>query len=563
MADTVQQIKDRLNIVDVVSQYVKLDRAGVNMRARCPFHAEKTPSFIVSPDRGTYHCFGCNVGGDMFSFVEAIEGVDFKGALKILADKAGVELVYAKGEKKDDKDRLFEVMEAATIFYQNALTDDAKKYLNDRGVEDGTVRAFRLGWAGDAWSDLADSLLRKKFTEKELIDAGLAKKGEKGGLTDKFRNRIMFPIFDTAGRVVAFSGRTFGEKAHPDAPKYLNSPETQLFHKSKILYGFDRAKQSIRKHNFAVLVEGQVDLVLSHQAGWGNTVAVSGTAFTVEHANLLKRMSENLVIALDADQAGFKAATRSARAALQAGMQVKVAQLPAGGDPADLISKEGAEAWRTVIRGAKDIITFLLDVLAVHAKDAMQLRRSVETIVLPFLADIQSPIAREQYENEIAAKLGVSIDAVRATVAKTPQPAPPPAHVPTVTRQADAPNRIKQAYGLLLWQESLQKPVIDTDAYARELEGAIGEEVMGEFRRMSIGDKETLRFISEALHAKNANLQRSANTLLSILRKDRLQAELSAATDKLRDAESQGDEKVVEALAEEIRTLTTVIAKMA
>ena len=241
MADTVQQIKDRLNIVDVVSQYVKLDRAGMNMRARCPFHAEKTPSFIVSPDRGTYHCFGCAAGGDMFSFVEAIEGVDFKGALKILADRAGVELVYAKGEKKDDKDRLFEAIEAATIFYQSALTDEAKKYLKDRGVEDGTMRGFRLGWAGDAWSDLCDSLLRKKFTEKEILDAGLAKKGEKGGLTDKFRNRIMFPIMDTAGRVVAFSGRTFGEKAHPDAPKYLNSPETALFHKSKILYGFDRA----------------------------------------------------------------------------------------------------------------------------------------------------------------------------------------------------------------------------------------------------------------------------------------------------------------------------------
>ena len=291
-------------------------------------------------------------------------------------------------------------------------------------------------------------------------------------------------------------------------------------------------------------------------------MAVSGTAFTVEHAQLLKRMSENLVIALDADQAGFKAATRSARAALQAGMQVKVAQLPQGSDPADLISKEGAEAWRTVIRSAKDIITFLLDVLAAHAKDAMQLRRSVETIVLPFLADIQSPIAREQYENEIAAKLGVSIEAVRATVAKTPQPAPPSVSVQTVTRQSDSPNRIKQAYGLLLWQESLQKPVIDTDAYARELEGAIGEELMGEFRQMSMTEKETLRFLSEALHAKNANLQRSANTLLSILRKDRLQAELGIATDKLRDAESQGDETVVEKLTEEVRTLTTVIAKM-
>ena len=564
MADTVQQVKDRLNITDVVSGYVKLERAGQNMRARCPFHAEKTPSFIVSPDRGPYHCFGCGVGGDIFPFVIRSR-VDFKGALKMLAEKAGVELVYSKGEKKDDKDRLFEAMEAATIFYQTKLTDEAKKYLNDRSVSEGSMTAFRLGYAGDGWSELSDHLARKKFSEKEIVDAGLAKKGEKGGLTDKFRKRIMFPIADTAGRIVAFSGRTFGEKAHPDAPKYLNSPETILYHKSRILYGFDRAKQMIRKHNFAVLVEGQVDLVLSHQAGWGNTVAVSGTAFTAEHAALIKRMSENLVIALDADQAGFKAATRSARAALLSGLQVKVAQLPQGSDPADLISKEGAEAWRAVIRGAKDIITFLLDVLEGHAKDAMQLRRAVETIVLPFLTDVQSPIAREQYEKEIAKRLGVSEAAVRASASKVPQPVRPadPIREPAASNGVSAaPGRIKQAYGFLLWQESLKKPLIDTETFTRELEGAIGSEVAAELRHMPLPDKETLRFFSEHLHAKNSNLQRSANTLLAVLRRDRLQIELQATTEAMREAEARGDKKDVERLAEEARTLTTVIAKM-
>ena len=560
MVDTVQQIKDRLNIVDVVSQYVKLDRAGQNMRARCPFHAERTPSFMVSPDRGTYHCFGCGVGGDIFTFVQAIEGVDFKGALKILADKAGVELVYARGEKKDDKDKLFEALEAATIFYQSKLDADAKKYLKGRGVSDGTISAFRLGYAGDAWSELSDHLRRKKFTEKDIVDAGLAKKGDKG-LTDKFRNRIMFPIADTAGRVVAFSGRTFGEKAHPDAPKYLNSPETALYHKSKILYGFDRAKQSIRKHNFAVLVEGQMDLILSHQSGWSNTVAVSGTAFTVEHAALIKRMSENLVIALDPDEAGFKAASRAARAALQQSMNVKVAQLPQGLDPADLIVKEGNDAWRSHIRTAKDIITFLLDVLEEKSKDAAQLRRAVESIVLPFLTDVQSPIAKEQYEIEIAKRLGVSEGAVRQAEAKVPK-APEPVVKTDNIRPADAPNRVKQAYGLLLWQESLKKPELDTEIYARELEGAIGKEAFDELRRMPLDVKETLRFFAEHLHMKNGALKRSAQTLLAILRRDRLQAELQITTEALRVAEANGDEKTVEKLAEEARTLTSVIAKM-
>ena len=422
MADTVQQIKDRLGIVDVVSQYVKLERAGSTLRARCPFHAEKTPSFFVSPERGTYHCFGCGVGGDIFSFVEAVEGLDFKGALKVLAEKAGVELVYERGGKqeKDERGRLFELLETATLFYISQLNDEAKKYLKERGLSADTAKAFRLGLATDSWSALSDHLKQKKFSEKEMLDAGVAKKNERGGMTDKFRNRIMFPIADSAGRVVGFSGRIFGEKASPEAPKYLNSPETPLFHKSRILYGFDRAKQSLRKLGCAVLVEGQVDLLASHQAGWENTVAVSGTAFTTEHAALIRRMTDNLVLALDADEAGIKAASRAARAALQGGLNVKVARLPSGLDPADLILKEGSEAWKKAIRDSKDVITFLLDVLQEHAKNADAFRRTVEAVVLPFLADVQSPIAREQHLREIAKRLGVSEQAVGDALAKVP-----------------------------------------------------------------------------------------------------------------------------------------------
>src|SRR6185369_12734917 len=219
MADNVQQIKDRLSIVEVVGSYVKLERAGTSMRARCPFHAEKTPSFHVSPERGTYHCFGCGVGGDMFSFVEAIEGLDFKGALKVLAEKAGVEIVYERGgkEKKDERERLFELLETATIFYTSRLSDAAKKYLKERGLKEETIQAFRVGQAGDSWSELSDFLKLKKYTDKELLDEGVAKKNERGSLTDKFRNRIMFPIADSAGRIVGFSGRIFGEKASPEA----------------------------------------------------------------------------------------------------------------------------------------------------------------------------------------------------------------------------------------------------------------------------------------------------------------------------------------------------------
>lgn len=561
MSDTVQQIKDRLSITDVVSGYVKLERAGQNMRARCPFHAERTPSFIVSPDRGTYHCFGCGVGGDMFSFIEAIEGVDFKGALKMLAERAGVELVYSQGEKKDDKDRLFEAMEAATLFFQSKLDTEAKDYLTKRGVEIGTMNAFRVGYVGDAWSELSDHLKNKKFSDKEIVDAGLAKKGDKG-LTDKFRNRIMFPIADTAGRIVAFSGRTFGKDAHPDAPKYLNSPETPLFIKSRILYGFDRAKQTIRKHNFSILVEGQLDLLMSHQAGWANTVAVSGTAFTNEHAALLKRMSDNLVIALDADAAGFKAAARAARSALQMGMHVKVAQLPDDLDPADLILKDGPDAWRERIREAKDIITFLLDVLEKHSKAKDAFRRSVEGVVLPFLVDVQSPIAREQYQKEIAKRLGVSESAVREAASKVPKTEAPTVAEEAKARPAETPGRVRQAYGLLIWQESLKKPELDTESYARGLEEAIGNDRMEKLRELASEDKEKLRFMAEQLHGANGSLTRDAMTILHTLTRERLQEELQETTEELKAAEDADDQGLIAVLSERSRVLMGEIAKI-
>ncbi len=561
MSDTVQQVKDRLGIVEVVGGYVKLERAGLNLKARCPFHAEKSPSFMVSPERGTYHCFGCGVGGDIFSFVEAIEGLDFKGALKVLAERAGVEVVYsgrARGED-DATDRLFLVLEAAALFYAARLTPAASGYLRERGLTEATISAFRIGWAGNAWDELAKHLGAKGFGEKELVDAGLAKKNERGGLTDKFRNRIMFPLADSAGRIVAFSGRTFGPDASPEAPKYLNSPETPVFKKSRVLYGFDKAKLAMRKLNCAVLVEGQVDLVMSHQAGWANTVAVSGTAFTEVHAALVKRMTENLVIALDADEAGIKAAARSARAALQMGLNVKVAQLPAGLDPADLILKEGPDAWKAAIRDAKDIVAFLLDVLAERMPQQDRLRRAVETAVLPFVRDVQSPIAREQYLQLIAARLNVSTSAVGAALEQVPV-APPQSREHGAPREPRESSRLKQLYGILLWQESLAKPSIDCPA----LRDALGPEFAagGALAGIADAEREHLVFVAERIYGPDRSPREDVASLLTTLRKEKLSAELEDVTAALRVAEAAQDGEEAARLLERSRVLTTEIAKL-
>jgi DNA primase len=567
--DTAQQIKDKVSIVDVVSQYVKLERSGSSLRARCPFHAEKTASFFVSADRGTYHCFGCGVGGDIFSFVEAIEGLDFKGALKVLAEKAGVEIEYRHGkgkEERDERDRLFELMEAAAIFYSSRLTDEAKNYLKERGLSEATTRAFRIGWASKEWTGCSDYLKSKQFTEKEILDGGLAKKGERGLLTDKFRNRIMFPIADPAGRVVAFSGRIFGEDASPEAPKYLNSPETPLFHKSSILYGMDRAKVAMRKHNFAVLVEGQMDLLASHQAGWTNTVAVSGTAFTPEHASLLRRMTENLVIALDADAAGIKAAGKAARAGLQGGLNVKVARLAGAKDPADLIKEKGKDAWSESIRDAKDIITFLLDVLEEHSKGPDWLGRSVETVVLPYLNDVRSPIAREQYIKEIAKRLGVSAGAVTEALAKVPrEPGQAPRQAQAEPPRSDthhSENRVRQAFSVLLWQRSLKEPTLDVVQFEADLEKVAGKEAVSELKKMPEDAMEELRFSAESLYGTSMNLPREVEPLLQVIHRERLKSELESINMALRKAEIAEDEKEIERLSGVSKVLTTRIAQL-
>ena len=607
--DTVRQVKDKLSIVDVVSQYVKLERAGGALRARCPFHSERTPSFFVSPDRGTYHCFGCNVGGDIFSFVEQIEGLDFKGALKILAEKAGVPLVYEKKGERDSRERLFELLETATISYVSNLNDSAREYLHKRGINDETIKSFRVGLAGESWSDTSNYLRGKNFSEKEILDAGLAKRGERG-LFDRFRSRIIFPIADSAGRIVGFSGRIFpgttspsdlatGQVARTDnsfeAPKYLNSPETPLFHKSKILYAYDRAKQAIRKHNCAVLVEGQLDLLASHQAGWGNTVAVSGTAFTGEHAVLINRMTDNLVIALDADEAGIKAAGRAARSALRAGLNVKVARLPEGKDPADLILESGKDAWSTAIRDAKDIIMFLLDVLYEHTtvveqsslrgaagKDGKgppspkasagqsklekeRFRKAVETIVLPFLADVQSPIARDQYVREIANRLGVSEKAVLDSLAGVPRDSTSEISADGVQAKpafAERYGRAKQAFSLLLWQESIVKSQLEVKEYTKDFENAIGADAYKILRTLPESEQEALRFSAENMYGKSSGVKREAQALLDALLGDRLGVELAKATVALKDAEREGNEPAVAELMHVCKLLTTQIAQL-
>lgn len=420
--DAVQQIKDRLNIIDVVSPYVELARAGRHFKGRCPFHQEKSPSFHVSPERGTFHCFGCSVGGDIFSFTEMIEGVDFKEALKILAGKANVELVPENPQKKTERDELFAVIEAATAFYEIGLTSsvDARTYLERRGVTAETIKKWRIGYAPGpplaGWRELKTHLGTLGFKSGVMLRAGLIKSSESGKEEfDVFRDRVMFPMSEQNGKIVAFSGRILSKDS--EAPKYVNSPETELYHKSELLYGYDRAKHGIRNLGFWLLVEGQFDVVMSHQAGYTNTVAVSGTAFTLHQAQLLERLSSKVVLALDSDKAGIAAMKRAADMLLRRGIDVKVAAMPDGADPADMILAD-PKSFKTAIGKSTHVIEFLLAHLRKTVDDDRTFKLRAREEIVPFVTLIPNHIDQEHFEKIIADSLGTTKDAVHFEVTR-------------------------------------------------------------------------------------------------------------------------------------------------
>ncbi|MDB5188886.1 MAG: dnaG [Candidatus Nomurabacteria bacterium] len=401
----IEQIKHRLPITEVLSTYITLEPSGTQFKARCPFHNEKTASFSVSPERGLYYCFGCGAKGDILNFVQEFEGLDFKGALKVLADRAGIPLT-AQYDTAEPTDSVYDALEQAARKYQALLkkNPEAVEYLKKRGVMEETIEQFRIGYAPMEWRTIAGGLDEKNHGYYER--AGLIKKTEKG-YYDRFRGRIIFPLTDSSGRIVAFSGRMFPDTE--EGPKYLNSPETEVFQKSRVLFGFDKAKIAIKKHNFAILVEGQMDLVLSHQAGFKNTVATSGTAVSETtigdssaQLSVIARLTPNLFLAFDGDSAGQKAMERAALVTLSMGMNPKVVALPEGVDPADFIIANGTDSWKELLKHGEHFILHTLHVLQKSALSAHQLKQSIRQKLFPFLARVQSSIERNMYLNTIA-----------------------------------------------------------------------------------------------------------------------------------------------------------------
>lgn len=571
MSDSVQQIKDRLSILDVISPYVELHRAGKNFKGKSPFTAEKTPSFYVSPDRGMYYCFSTSQGGDMFSFVQVMEGVDFKEALKILAAKAGVELVVEDPRKKTERERFYAALHDATLYYADELEKEkeAKDYLENRGVTKQTLQKWQIGFAPGppkhGWRMVKEHLDKKGYTKEELFKVGLIKgtEGDKEPF-DVFRDRIMFPLFDQNGKVVAFSGRILSKDT--EAPKYVNSPETELYKKSELLYGYDKAKQGIRQFNFSLIVEGQFDVVMAHQAGYTNTVAVSGTALTLHHVQLLERLSDRVVLALDADRAGIAAMRRAAELMLKRGVDVKVAEMPLGKDPADIIREDAAE-FKHIVGKSVHVIEFLLHVVCREETDERSLKRRTRAEVLPFLLLLPDRIDQEHFVGVVAKAIHSTTDAVRFELDRLREetkqgPLPHNEIVDQVVKNAgDKPDSLRSARIFLEGATAVvpEKISIFIKKEMSRLLESEPEEPIGESELAGV------TFTLEQQFAKLPELaiEEEVISRLNHFKKSLIRRQLTAHRQLLDEAQSSGNDELLMATLQAIKTHETQLREAA
>jgi DNA primase len=437
MGTDLEEIKNRLNIVDVLGEYLRLSKTGTNYRALCPFHNEKSPSFMVSEEKQIWHCFGCQKGGDIFSFVMEMEGLEFRDALRQLAEKAGVELKKVAPGMVEKKNRTLEILELATKFYEIQLWKGAGKekimnYLKERGLTEESIKLFRLGYAPSGWRNVLSFLLNRGYDVGEIMQTGLLvqkanqESGDKTQDTrhktqdtryDRFRDRIIFPICDYSGRVLGYSARVAPGGDESQA-KYVNSPETEVYHKGKALYGIDKAKGEIKQKDFALLVEGNMDVIAANQAGIKNVVAVSGTALTPTQLDILKRYTKNLKMLFDMDVAGEAATKKSLKLALEKNISVSIVELPFGKDAADVAGRD-PDKLRQAIAKSKSAMQYLYDkAFGVFDKNTAEGKKKISEALLEMLSSLSSEVEKSHWVRKLSQGLDIAESALTAELKK-------------------------------------------------------------------------------------------------------------------------------------------------
>ncbi|MCF7934941.1 MAG: DNA primase [Synergistales bacterium] len=534
--DAVRSVKERLDIVDVIGDYVALRKVGSNYRGLCPFHSEKTPSFYVSPERGSYHCFGCGAGGDLISFVMEMEGLSFVEAMELLAPRAGV--TFRREGGKGGKTDAYQLLTLANRFFSENLTGKtglpARRYLERRGIDATTARSFELGWAGESWDGLCRFLDRQGVPTRAALESGLVLEG-RNGLYDRFRGRIIFPIHDVSGRVVAFGGRLVGG----DGAKYINSPENELFRKRRSLYLIHKAKQGMREAGRAILVEGYTDAIRLHMHGFTNAVATLGTSLTEGQADILTRFASQCLICYDADAAGEEATLRGMYLLQSRGLDVRVVSLPEGSDPDDLLREEGGkETFQEAQRSALPLLNYHLKLRSPALQDQAR-RPAAAREILEKMAELPD-IDTAPYLPEVASGLGLFAHQVQQTVEEYRKGRKPRAGnrpsgdvsssaegMQIEAEQQETPDSLESALVYLLWNgrgsgeippTAQVLPLLENELLAHIaaalLQGESPEEL--ESRWLITGDRRPLRAL--ALGAAMCDrFEESGNTLRVVL----------------------------------------------
>jgi DNA primase len=423
----ITEVKQKLDIVEFISEYVTLQKAGRNFKGLCPFHSEKHASFFVFPEQQSWHCFGaCGTGGDVFAFVMRKEAVDFGQALRLLAQRTGVALSAREAPSKaedEKRERLFQINEAAAEYYYHILSSTktgamARSYLAKRNIVPETIKEFRVGFSPDAWETIKNYFLGKGYAERELVEAGLIIEREEGGSYDRFRNRLMFPICDVQGRVTGFGARVLDDSL----PKYINSPQTPIFDKSSSLYGIDKAKSAIRKKDLAIIVEGYMDALTAHQHEWQNVVGSMGTSLTEKQVEAIKRLTKNITLALDADLAGEEATLRGKAILAYSSIEGKVISLPPGKDPDEVIGEEVA-LWQKLVEQAMPIMDFAFQSVIgkVDINKAKDKSLAVQKL-LPSISEVKDATQRFHYLEKLARELKIGRSELEVALRKLKAP---------------------------------------------------------------------------------------------------------------------------------------------
>ena len=481
-AEALEAVRSKLDIVELVSEYVpQMQRAGRNMKARCPFHQERTPSFIVSPERQTFHCFGCGVGGDAFAFLMKIENLSFTEAAEKLAEKAGVKIAVSEdvlGPEQKERLKIKEVLELAADYYHRVLLGSAaaqaaRNYLEGRHVSPESIEAFQLGYAPRS-SALVQAAQKKGHSKELLVRAGLAAPQKAGGrLRDYFYDRVLFPIRDARGAVVGFGGRTLGE----GEPKYLNTPDSPVFSKGRVLYGLFLGLAAVRKERRVLLMEGYMDVMAAHQHGFVTSCAPLGTALTQDHAALIKRYASEAVLVFDADSAGANASIRSAELLLAAGLGVRIATVPGGKDPDEHLHKSGAESFKKCLAEATDLAAFKTELLLARQAGPLtpEAKSSVAKAVLAAIELCPDEILKSEWIRRLANRLGVEEQALLRQQGKAASSPARPAARPSPARAAE-PEALP-AEDVLLLRPLLRQPSLSRLLREEDLASAAGRRI--------------------------------------------------------------------------------------